>query len=197
MRQQPRGGLLKAPSATFSADPIARQVGVVAGRERLQLRFHVADQRSRVHPLVACQLAPDQVVGLDAGRALVDRGDARIAQILRGAGLLDEAHAAVHLDAGGGDHRSSSRCTSPSPPASADRRDACARPRSPASGCVRRAVHAGGRAVGQRAHRLGARLHVHQHPAHVGMLDDRQRRSLRCRWACPARARGHIPRACW
>ena len=48
---------------------------------------------------VARGLAADQVVGLDRRRAFVDRQDPRVAQVLRGAGLLDEAHAAVHLHA--------------------------------------------------------------------------------------------------
>ena len=43
------------------------------------------------------QLAADQVDGLDAVGALVDRRDAGVAVVLRRAGLLDEAHAAVHL----------------------------------------------------------------------------------------------------
>jgi hypothetical protein len=37
------------------------------------------------------------------------------------------------------------------------------------------AVYAGERAVGERAHRLGAGPHVHQHPAHVWMVDNRGR----------------------
>ncbi|MNQ77520.1 hypothetical protein D3C85_923900 [compost metagenome] len=49
------------------------------------------------------QLAADQVHGLDAVGAFVDRGDAGIAVVLGGAGLLDEAHAAVDLDAQRGD----------------------------------------------------------------------------------------------
>ena len=40
---------------------------------------------------------------LDAVGALVDRGDAGVAVVLRRAGLLDEAHAAVHLHAERGD----------------------------------------------------------------------------------------------
>ena len=47
---------------------------------------------------VASELAADQVVCLNAGRAFVDRRDARIAQLLRHPGLLDESHAAVNLD---------------------------------------------------------------------------------------------------
>jgi hypothetical protein len=38
-------------------------------------------------------------VRLDAARAFADGRDARIAQVLRGAGLLDEAHAAMDLHA--------------------------------------------------------------------------------------------------
>ena len=45
------------------------------------------------------QLAGHQVDRLDAVGAFVDRQDPGIAQVLGGAGLLDEAHPAVHLDA--------------------------------------------------------------------------------------------------
>ena len=45
------------------------------------------------------QLAGHQVDRLDAVGAFVDRKDPGIAQVLGGAGLLDEAHAAVHLNA--------------------------------------------------------------------------------------------------
>src|SRR6266702_4327100 len=51
----------------------------------------------------AVDLAADEVVRLDAGRPFVDAGDARVAQVLRRSGLLDEAHPAVDLDAGRGD----------------------------------------------------------------------------------------------
>src|SRR3546814_7249756 len=44
-----------------------------------------------------------EVERLDAVGALVDRQDAGVAVVLRGAGLLDEAHAAVHLHAERGD----------------------------------------------------------------------------------------------
>ena len=37
------------------------------------------------------------------------------------------------------------------------------------------AVYAGERAIGERTHRLGAGPHVHQHPTHVWMVDDRGR----------------------
>ena len=46
---------------------------------------------------VAGQLAADQVQGLDAGGAFVNRRDALIAVVLPGAGLLNETHAAMNL----------------------------------------------------------------------------------------------------
>ena len=49
------------------------------------------------------QLARDEVDRLDAVGALVDRRDAGVAQMLRRAGLLDEAHAAMDLHAERGD----------------------------------------------------------------------------------------------
>ena len=45
------------------------------------------------------ELATSEVDRLDAVGALVDRGDAGVAEMLRSAGLLDEAHAAVDLNA--------------------------------------------------------------------------------------------------
>ena len=45
------------------------------------------------------KLATGEVRRLDAGRAFIDRRDAGVAQRLRRARVLDEAHAAVHLDA--------------------------------------------------------------------------------------------------
>ena len=52
---------------------------------------------------IAHDLAAEQVVGLDAGGAFVDGGDAGVAQVLRRAGFLDVAHAAMDLDAERGD----------------------------------------------------------------------------------------------
>src|SRR3546814_13802675 len=44
-------------------------------------------------------LAAHQIGRLNAVGAFVDRGDARVAIMLRGAGFLDEAHAAMDLHA--------------------------------------------------------------------------------------------------
>ena len=48
-------------------------------------------------------LAAHEVIGLDGGRAFVDGQDLGIAVVLRSAGFLDEAHAAMHLHAQAGD----------------------------------------------------------------------------------------------
>src|SRR3546814_13161442 len=45
------------------------------------------------------ELAAHQIGRLNAVGAFVDRGDARVAIMLRGAGFLDEAHAAMDLHA--------------------------------------------------------------------------------------------------
>ena len=52
---------------------------------------------------VATELAIQQVRGLDAIGALIDRGNAHVPQILRGTGFLNVAHAAVYLHPQRGD----------------------------------------------------------------------------------------------
>ncbi len=49
------------------------------------------------------KLAGDEIDGLDAVGAFIDRRDPRVAEELRRAGFLDIAHAAMHLDAERGD----------------------------------------------------------------------------------------------
>ena len=57
----------------------------------------LAKYGARDRTAVARRFAPDEIVGLDAGGALVDGRDASIAEVLGGTGLLDVAHAAMHL----------------------------------------------------------------------------------------------------
>src|SRR5205814_9174237 len=60
---------------------------------RSELRFHRAhhpDHLLRGRTALARDLAADEVVRLDAGRALVDRRDPRVAQVLRRAGRSEE-----------------------------------------------------------------------------------------------------------
>ena len=62
----------------LQADRAQRRIGV-----RREMRRDLVDlrrDRARRGAAVARRLAADEVVGLDAGRAFVDRGDARVAQ---------------------------------------------------------------------------------------------------------------------
>ena len=59
----------------------------------------VTDDAALPHP----ELATSEIDRLDAVGALVDRGDTGVAEMLRSAGLLDEAHAAVDLHTDGGE----------------------------------------------------------------------------------------------
>src|SRR3546814_5416030 len=61
--------------------------------ERSDPRDVVADGGAAPHR----QLAADEVHGLDAVGALVDRRDAGVAEVLGDAGLLDVAHAAEQI----------------------------------------------------------------------------------------------------
>src|SRR3970040_1866404 len=65
----------------------------------LSLGQHIGDQRAHSLTAVSGQLPPDQIGGLDAVGALVEWRNADVAIILRRAGFLDEAHAAVNLNA--------------------------------------------------------------------------------------------------
>src|SRR5262249_41581050 len=55
---------------------------------------HLSDQLAGRFALVAGELAADEIVRLNAVRSLIDRGDPRVAQILRRIGLFDIAHPA-------------------------------------------------------------------------------------------------------
>ena len=120
-------GLRRRTSAPSSRSPICSDAVAAASRRPIALqRRHRTATRRRAATLSICggdqprrraavarRLAADQVVGLDAGRAFVDRDDARVAVVLRGAGLLDEAHAAVHLHAERTRPPAPSRCDQP------------------------------------------------------------------------------------
>ena len=102
-RKQPMRGALETferiaqahahPAEARIVDPIDR---IDRARDLIEIRPYRAALRKR-------QLAGDEVDRLDAVGALVDRGNARVAVMLRRAGLLDVAHAAVHLHAERGD----------------------------------------------------------------------------------------------
>ena len=141
---------------------------------------HVGNQFTHRVAAVAQGLAPDQVAGLNAGRAFVDRGDARIAEELRGTGFFDEAHATVHLHADRGQLHSGLGA-----PGFHDRGEQIATPfgtrATPRIGMQFGGVVLNGAHIGHRAHRLDLTLHAHQHAFDVGVLDDgRARAGARC-----------------
>ena len=98
------------PVASSSASAEAATAEPIAARSSPGAAF-TWSARARIsatsaeHRLAAVlgDLAADQVARLDAVGAFVDRQDARVAEMLRGAGLLDEAHAAMDLHADRGD----------------------------------------------------------------------------------------------
>ena len=134
-------------------------------------RPHLRDERAYRGAVVRGELAPDQIGGLDTGGALVDRGDAGVAQVLARAGLLDVAHPAVDLDAERGDLDAELGA-----PRLQHRREQLDAVLAALALCrVRVAVgevDVGRDDVAERAHRLDLRLHRHQHAAHVRVVDD-------------------------
>ena len=145
--------------------------------ERRVHAAHVGDECRDGGATVAQQLAADQVDRLDAVRALVDRGDARVAVELRDARLLDVAHAAVDLDA----ERGRFLCRLGAPRLGDRRHQVGAR--LPGGdllrvGAVRRPVEAGGRVVADGARGLRQRAHQQQHAPHVRVADDRHPAAL-------------------
>ena len=116
-------------------------------------------------------LAANQIDSLDTVGALVDRGDAGVAIVLGRAGLLDEAHAAVHLHAHGGDLDAYV-----SRPGLGDGGQQLGPRLGRISLCLAVGMpgDVGQDARGQadRARRLSLGLHQHQGAAHVGVAID-------------------------
>ena len=73
----------------------------------------IGRQGHKCRRTVPGEFSANEIACLNPGRPLVDRADAGIAKVLRGAGFLDESHAAVYLDAERGDFDAASPCTSP------------------------------------------------------------------------------------
>ena len=90
-------------SASASRAPVAPNAGSLVACTAFTVRRSSAMIGAHGRAAGQRHLAADQIERLDAVGALVDRGDARVAQVLRRAGFLDEAHAAVHLHAERGD----------------------------------------------------------------------------------------------
>ncbi len=91
--------------------------------------------------------------------------------MLRRAGLLDEAHAAMHLDADRGDL--DAEIGGPCLDHGNEQIDAALLRRADVTvGMMARTVDGAGGVIGERAHRLGLRAHRQQHAPDVGVMDD-------------------------
>jgi hypothetical protein len=78
----------------------SRRVERVPERGEKVLGFaHFRDHGRRGRAFLESDFAADEVVRLYAGRPFVNRGDARVPEVLRGARLFDEAHPAMDLHA--------------------------------------------------------------------------------------------------
>ena len=125
-----------------------------------------------VSPPAKRQLALHEIDRVDAIRAFVNRGDTRITHMLRRAGLLDEAHAAMDLDA--------DRCRLVADVGrerlgdGGEQRGAIGGGRSfiVRAGVVGKVERNAGQAA-DPARGVNVGLHGHQHALHVGVLDDR------------------------
>ena len=108
---------------------------------------------------------------LDAGGAFVNGGDPRVPVVLRGAGFLYVAHAAMHLHPQIGDLLG--QFAAPAFDDGGQQGEAFG-VSLPDAGvrCVAPVIHRGRDAVGDGAHGLATGLHQHQHPAHIRVVDD-------------------------
>ena len=102
-RRRDRRSPVRARRPLRQAAPRSRRIRFARRRHLGDDRAHVGDFALQRRAARQRQLALHEVDRLDAVGALVDRGDARVAIMLRRAGLLDEAHAAMHLHAERGD----------------------------------------------------------------------------------------------
>ena len=143
------------------------QLGEIGGAAR-----DVVDQAAHAVAARKAELAPDEIGGLDAVGALVDRRDARVAIMLRGAGFLDEAHPAMDLHAEAGDLAADVGRVGLG---ERDEDVGAAR-----GGFVAELAEVGLRRciIDQRARGLGLRAHPPQHPLDVGVVLDRDRRAV-------------------
>ena len=96
-------GALEALGRLLSRTPIQPKAGSLVALTAATVRLMSAISASTVAPPASGSLRVTRSMRLDAVGALVDRGDPGVAIVLRGAGLLDVAHTAMHLDAERGD----------------------------------------------------------------------------------------------
>ena len=123
---------------------------------------------------IAHGFATDQVVRLNRGSAFINRQNARIAVVLRGAGFFNEAHTAVYLYTGRG-HVNRHLCR----PAFDDRHhELIKREIRFSTGLIRMkvcSIESCCRDISQRPSSLGLRTHTHQHATHIRVMNNRDR----------------------
>jgi hypothetical protein len=174
-----RGNALQQPSAAaFERTQRIAQLragcaegGVVRNLNPLDDVAEFVEQRPHRSAALRRELARHQIDRLDAIGAFVDRGDARVAIVLRGAGFLDKTHAAVDLHAERGDF-----IADVGGERLCDRRQQRAARRGVAAdlgvGGAHGNIERDGGGVADGARGGGERAHLHQHPLHVGVHDD-------------------------
>ena len=171
LRQQPLRRAVEAVDGFAQARGGLAEGGRVAGAHIGHRRAQLVEIKRDRAAAFQRHLARHQIERLDAVGALVDRGDAGVAVMLGGAGLLDEAHAAVHLHAEGshldadiGGERLRDR-----------RQQRSAFMRRLARGVVlaaQRAVERDTGLITDRPRRPGQAAHGEQHALDVGVMDD-------------------------
>mmetsp|Transcript_42313 Transcript_42313/g.99245 ORF Transcript_42313/g.99245 Transcript_42313/m.99245 type:complete len:666 (-) Transcript_42313:1086-3083(-) len=145
--------------------------GTVALGELAFGHFDLAGDAARQLAAVPRGLAADEVVGLDGGGAFVDGQDLGVAVVLRRTGLLDEAHATVHLHAQARDLQAHLGAV-----ALHERHhevvEGLVLLAGVGVGVVMRGIEGRGGGAGHRTAAFGQGAHRHQHAAHVGMVND-------------------------
>src|SRR6266436_7980595 len=181
--EEPMGGALQRVGRILKPHASPSEIGVIACIDGLGSPLEFADIRQYRRAARQRQLARNQVDCLDAVGAFVNRRDACVAVVLRGAGFFDVTHTAVHLHAERGD-------------LVADVGRKClGNGREQGGAFVRRlarrfvlaalrAIERDGGGIGQRTRRARERAHSQQHALDVGMRDDRARPGLHA--GCPA-----------
>ena len=92
-----RGGLASGANGADHLSRIRRRIIICMLRQNLHFGFDFIKQCGHGRTIVAQGLAKYQIICLNGRRSFIDWQNARIAEMLCGAGFLDKPHAAMHL----------------------------------------------------------------------------------------------------